>query len=74
MQISCMRCKYFKIEDPENGFCRLPDKESGSSPTGKRKVRGDHSCEKWVDCGQQYYIRLGWIKAYTARESGTGTA
>lgn len=73
MKRTCMRCKYFKIEDPVSGLCRVPEREPGSSSAARRIVRGDDSCEKWVDCGQQYYIRLGWIKAYSARESGINT-
>lgn len=74
MEKCCLRCKYYKMKDPENGFCRLPEKEPGSAPVGKRTVRSDHLCGKWIDCGQQYYIRIGWIKAYAAREAGTGAS
>jgi hypothetical protein len=35
---------------------------SGNRKTKKAKVQSEDSCEKWADCGQTYYIRLGWIK------------
>jgi len=29
--------------------------------------RNEDTCPSWRDCGQQYYIRLGWIKAKKRR-------
>ncbi len=26
------------------------------------KKSNDDLCDSWLDCGQDYYIRLGWIK------------
>jgi hypothetical protein len=35
---------------------------SGNRDAKKPMVQADSSCEKWTDCGQTYFIRLGWIK------------
>lgn len=64
MKSTCMSCKFYKIEDAMTGYCRV----TRSGKTGKNKkdrpmVRQDHSCQEWQDCGQQYYIRLGWLKS-----------
>jgi len=59
---SCLRCKYYKIKDSLTGFCRVEVLFSGNREAEKPIVQADSSCEKWIDCGQTYFIRLGWIK------------
>lgn len=73
MKMICMSCKYFKIEDPQSGYCRVSDTVAGKMSAPKKMVRAGDTCEKWEDCGQQYYIRLGWIKAYNNREAEKST-
>lgn len=64
MKTTCMTCKYYKIEDALSGYCRFTSpKEAGKSRKDRPMVRQDHSCQEWRDCGQQYYIRLGWLKS-----------
>lgn len=36
---------------------------SGNREAKKPKVDAEDHCEKWINCGQTYYIRLGWIKS-----------
>lgn len=55
----CLSCKYFRLENVDKGLCRV-DKGSGQKYPAKHP--GDH-CDRYQNCGQQYYIRLGWIKA-----------
>ena len=62
MNTSCLSCKYYKIHDTRTGFCRVEILASGNRDAEKPLVQVDSSCERWVDCGQTYYIRLGWIK------------
>lgn len=62
MEPTCLQCKHYKISDPLSGFCRILVRETGNKDAQRPMVTADHSCEKWEDCGQQYYIRLGWIK------------
>jgi len=59
---NCLRCKYYKIQDALAGFCRVEILTSGNRDAEKPMVQADSSCSKWKDCGQTYFIRLGWIK------------
>jgi len=64
MKSTCMNCKYYKIEDELSGYCRVAvSKKTGIDQKDRPMVRQDNSCGEWKDCGQQYYIRLGWVKA-----------
>ena len=64
MKSTCINCKYYQIEDEISGYCRITIDGKAVKKKGERPmVRQDHSCEEWRDCGQQYYIRLGWIKS-----------
>ena len=56
----CLSCKHFRLEDIHSGLCRV--KKMNPYPM---KLTTDH-CDFWRNCGQQYYIRLGWIKSKTA--------
>ncbi len=58
----CLSCKYFRLESEEKGLCRVDKERDKNYPT---KQKND-DCDRWQDCGQQYYIRLGWIKAKQA--------
>ena len=60
---TCLNCKTFRLEDTQSGICRV-DKTVESYPTKGVK----ESCERWVDAGQQYHIRLGWIKKTSENE------
>lgn len=61
---SCLNCKKFRLEDAQSGLCRV-DKTVEHYPMKSIK----DCCEQWVDAGQQYYIRLGWIKKSKTREN-----
>ncbi len=54
----CLNCSFYKLEDIYSGLCRV-DKEK--KPAYPMKLHKD-VCDKWVDAGQQYYIRKGWVK------------
>lgn len=62
-----MSCKYFRIEDALRGYCREKKSQNAAESDSRPMVRHDDSCKKWEDCGQQYYIRLGWLRAFNAR-------
>ena len=68
MKETCIRCKFYKIDDEFSGFCRAEAKKYDRSEGQRKMVRQDHSCQKWEDSGQQYYIRLGWIKAQSKKK------
>jgi len=46
-----------------SGICRV-DKTVNTYPEKELK----NKCDAWIDAGQQYYIRLGWIKKTAERE------
>lgn len=55
----CLSCKYFRLESVEKGLCRV-DKDTDKNYPVMEK---NDDCARWHNCGQQYFIRLGWIKA-----------
>ena len=61
----CLSCRYYRLRDELSGICRVNKEGKGKYPL----KRNDDSCEKWSDCGQQYYIRTGWIKATKNKDS-----
>ncbi len=64
MAKSCLECHYFKVEDLQSGVCRLA---KGTDAPRPLRRHGD-SCEHWRDCGQQYHIRLGWLRAQGTKD------
>lgn len=55
----CLNCKFYRLNGVEQGICRVDKDKSNEYPT----KQNDDICTRWLDSGQQYYIRLGWIKA-----------
>jgi hypothetical protein len=39
---------------------------TGNRKAEKPMVKADNCCEQWRDCGQTYFIRLGWLKNLAA--------
>ena len=68
IKTSCIRCKFYKVKDEHTGYCRVQTNENVSKKALRPLVQSQSSCEKWIDCEQQYYIRLGWIKALINRK------
>jgi hypothetical protein len=73
----CLRCKFFRLDNDRSGVCRV-DRELAPHYPCKDT---EETCSRWHDCGQQYYIRLGWLKRALAeaeeekgRKSETPTA
>ena len=59
----CLSCRHFRLEEIHSGSCRV---RKGMEPYPV-KLHGD-ICELWLNCGQKYYIRTGWIKSRLAAE------
>ncbi|THB71289.1 MAG: hypothetical protein D6B25_18925 [Desulfobulbaceae bacterium] len=66
---TCLNCKFFRPEDIYSGRCRV-DKATLDHQRYP-VMRNDDCCPKWKDAGQQYYIRLGWLKNLKAKTSVT---
>jgi len=54
---TCLNCKKFRLVDVQSGLCRH---NKGITPYPVKTT--EETCGKWEDAGQQYHIRLGWIK------------
>jgi hypothetical protein len=63
----CMSCKFFSMKNSTVGTCRVLRRESGNKNAPRPEVQITQTCEKWQDCGQQYYVRKGWLKAQEKR-------
>lgn len=55
----CLRCNFFRLKSKTTGCCR---KEKNSTGAYEQKGITD-KCSFWQDCGQNYFIRKGWIKS-----------
>jgi hypothetical protein len=64
----CLSCKFFRLLETDSGVCRV-DKGGGVDYPSKQTVE---YCAKWRDSGQQYFIRVGWIKARKAEGGNEG--
>ncbi len=56
----CLSCKHFRPIDTLSGKCRV---DRSTLPASDYPLMGHQdSCAAWKDAGQQYYIRVGWVK------------
>ncbi len=62
MKSTCLNCRSFRVKDVDSGFCLIISKKTGVKDAEKPPVTTEHCCSEWSDAGQQYFIRLGWIK------------
>jgi len=57
------------MQSSSEGTCRkITQRTETKTDERTQQVATDYSCEQWQDCGQQYYIRLGWIKGQAKKE------
>ncbi len=68
----CLSCKYYEIKEEQTGFCRMENLTTGNRQAEKPAAKADDCCEKWRDCGQTYFIRLGWLKNMAANKDQAG--
>lgn len=54
----CIRCTFYRLDDEHGGVCRKDKSKNPHYP----HMKADDRCASWRDCGQQYFIRLGWLK------------
>jgi len=65
---SCLSCRYFRPVDAIRGKCRVDRSSIEASAYPLMKHRD--CCISWEDAGQQYYIRVGWVKSLQGSEEG----
>ena len=66
MQKVCLSCKNYRPLGQLSGCCRV-DRKSLSADQYPVMQHEDY-CERWQDGGQQYYIRVGWLKKLREHE------
>jgi hypothetical protein len=59
----CLSCKFYHLQAMDSGICRVDKGGGGGEYPAKQP---EELCPKWRDSGQQYFIRVGWIKARKA--------
>jgi len=67
MKKTCLNCKHFRPEDVYTGRCRI--EKHSLLPEKYPIMKHDDVCDRWKDAGQQYYIRIGWLKAQELKNS-----
>ena len=65
---TCLRCKYYRPVDEIKGKCRLG--RGKIDPSAYPEMAHEDSCDSWKDAGQQYHIRIGWIKNIRNNKEG----
>ena len=63
----CLSCRHYRPVSLDGGLCRVQKEESAAYPSKKH----EESCLLWKNCGQQYYIRVGWLRRQQEKESAS---
>lgn len=58
MDKKCLKCRWLKLEDVSSGICRKAKGKDAPRP----RVKITDACDDWQNAGQQYHIRMGWLK------------
>ena len=64
MSKECLNCRWLKLNDIDSGICRKVKGKDAPRPM----VKASDTCVDWQDAGQQYHIRMGWIKSQQKKE------
>ena len=56
----CLSCKYYRPTDAAGGSYRL--NKGNIDPSAYPVMSHDDCCDSWQDVGQNYHIRVGWIR------------
>lgn len=63
----CLSCKFYRPDDEVTGRCRVDKGSVDHRPYPIMKH--EDICDKWMDAGQNYYIRVGWVKSVKEKKS-----
>lgn len=61
----CLSCKHFRPDTVTTGLCRVDKATDRHYP----RLGHQDTCDRWSSCGQQYYIRKGWLNRQLAGPS-----
>ena len=57
---ACLSCKHYRPADAAGGRCRL--NRGKIDPSAYPIMNHGDCCDSWLDAGQKYHIRIGWIR------------
>jgi len=60
---TCLSCTNYRPKFIDKGICRVDRDLKPDYPV----TLAEDGCAMWFSCGQQYYIRVGWIKGQKAK-------
>ena len=69
---TCLSCTHYRPTGVTVGRCRLD--RGKIDPSVYPVMAHEDCCESWQDAGQNYHIRVGWIRGLACRatdDSGT---
>jgi len=69
MKKTCLNCKKYHPLDEESGRCRVD--RNKVEPSNYPVMKHEDLCERWQDAGQQYFIRIGWLKKLKSLKDAT---
>ena len=56
----CLSCKHYRPKDESRGKCRVG--KGKVDPSDYPVMNHEDGCNLWKDAGQQYHIRVGWVR------------
>lgn len=68
---ACLSCKHYRPTDEVQGKCRVD--KGNIDPSVYPVMNHEDGCDLWKDAGQQYHIRVGWIRNLKSRKEGNET-
>ena len=57
---TCLSCKHYRPTDQLRGRCRL--NKGRVDPAVYPVMDHEDRCDAWLDVGQKYHIRIGWVR------------
>ena len=64
---TCLSCRHYRPTDEVYGRCRL--NKGTVDPSAYPVMKHEDWCEAWLDVGQKYHIRIGWLKGLKNKEA-----
>lgn len=68
----CLSCRHYRPTDEARGRCRV--RKGSVEPSAYPIMSHEDSCESWQDVGQQYHIRVGWVRGLLNKAQGDAKA
>lgn len=69
---TCLSCKHYRPTDEVRGRCRL--NKGRIDPSAYPVMNHGDRCDAWLDVGQKYHIRIGWVRGLKDRSAAEAKA